>query len=1132
MPGNGRSHDEPSSTSPGTAVSSGNRTTDPERPFARAEPIQLERTSQPTPSTSGSFSASPRVELGKQIPRRPRVTAWLGVAFAFAFALLVTPAITADRWLDVLGFGTVELGQPAPYSVRVPPFAGAETRDAHVGGGGYVVARGEIATRAHTDNARAVAEATPHGPMALIAFFVLAFTIATIFAHHMKRSTRGRLVRVQIVSLVSIVMLAIATKVVMLTTPLSVLVVPVALFAMVPTMVLDRVVGLATGVLAALVVSFLGPFDLSVAILMLVQAATAGLVVAELPKNRWKSALVAGAVTTVLTVATYVLLVYLTQNRFPSFANFLHTPLFAASIGPLIATAVAVPLLPLYQLLVGEITHGKLVELEDLSNPLLRQISEKAPGTWQHSLMMANMAEIAANTIGANGRLVRVGAYYHDLGKSLAPKYFIENLEPGETSPHDQLPPEVSCDAIFSHVTEGIVTARRAGLHERIVDFMHMHHGNGVLEYFWGRCCEQGNPKGMSIEQFRYPGHPPQSRETAILAICDAVEAASRTLKKPDAKSIDALVQRIVYGKLHLGQLDESGLSMSDLRRVSDSLRETIKHANHGRIEYPWQKAQQDASASQQTTAAITGREVGTGPSPRLDSLDRKPQRDTGIRPAMDQVAEMIMLGDAEKKQPSAAIAETADLRKAGVPSEDLGIIETAPAVGTEHLRERPSKPSEPASASREGVWLRDAKDSSVVAAPPSITGDKPEAVPEPASDARADRRSRPPGPPPGARARSTTHPPPVAVRPTTTSSPPPIVPAAPGTLATPRSGSTTNAPPAGDRPASASQPPPDLITPATFGSPAARKRAATLPPTPLVQPPGVKRPTIPPLGMIKDQASGAVAMPPPASPPGDPAPEPPPRPDPIEPIGSSTLRGPTKPRPPASAPSTLAGMPVRPPHDARNAGPPAPVELENAVTNPPPLRRGTSSPPPATKLPGAILGPSGSNPRVPVTHVGHVPPRSVHSVGDDTDVNVPAVAPSDATRVGHAPGHDDASRTEPRMRKLELPLADRPDIAAHAESDEWGIETPVVPPTQAELRALLGAPDPTRLQSLDEIEALRLATQAEEPSDPEILQPQRRASKTTEVHPDDIEAAIELAPPARNRAPSAIAVAKPKKPE
>jgi len=280
--------------------------------------------------------------------------------------------------------------------------------------------------------------------------------------------------------------------------------------------------------------------------------------------------------------------------------------------------------LPIYQRLVGEITTGKLIALDDLSHPLLRQIAERAPGTWQHSLMMANLADIAANEIGANARLVRVGAYFHDLGKSLQPKYFIENLEPGEISPHDQLPPEVSCDAIFAHVTEGIVTARNAGLHERIVDFMHMHHGNGILEYFWGKTREQGNPKELSIDYFRYPGVPPQSRETAILAICDAVEAASRTLKKPDSASIDSLVQRIVYGKLHLGQLDESGLSMSDLRRVVDSLRDTIRHANHGRIEYPWQKEAGDTGSHIALSAS----------SPRLDSLDRPARADSVAMPS------------------------------------------------------------------------------------------------------------------------------------------------------------------------------------------------------------------------------------------------------------------------------------------------------------------------------------------------------------------------------------------------------------------------------------------------------------------------------------------------------------------
>ncbi|HEX7841946.1 MAG TPA: HDIG domain-containing protein, partial [Kofleriaceae bacterium] len=558
--------------------------------------------SQPLPSEpsrarrgSDDLGAShPRAALAKVIPRRAQVSWWLGLVLALGFAALVTPAITAEHWLLRDRAGTVTEGHPAPFTVRAPMTGHGSLRV----GGGVVVARGEVATREEAEISDAIAAAAPRGPALYLAFFALSFVLAALFTHHMRRSTKGRLIRVQAVSLAVIAMLAVAVKIVLLSTALSALVVPLALLAMVPTMVLDRTVGLATGVLAALVVSLLAPFAIGLALLLLVQAAAAGLVVTEGTRRRWLPALVAGGVTTLCTGATYLLVTYLTTGHAPELGDPLHSPWLAAAAGPALAAVIAAPLVPIYQLLVGEITQGVLIALADLGHPLLRQIAEKSPGTWQHSLMMANMAEIAANAIGANGRLVRVGAYFHDLGKSLQPKYFIENLEAGETSPHDLLPPEVSCDAIFAHVTEGIVAARKAGLHERIVDFMHMHHGNGVLEYFWAKCREQGNPRGLTIEQFRYPGHPPQSRETALLAICDAVEAASRTLTRPDAAAIDSLVQRIVYGKLHLGQLDESGLSMSDLRRISDSLRETIRHANHGRIEYPWQKAGQDASAS------------------------------------------------------------------------------------------------------------------------------------------------------------------------------------------------------------------------------------------------------------------------------------------------------------------------------------------------------------------------------------------------------------------------------------------------------------------------------------------------------------------------------------------------------
>ncbi|HLL23946.1 MAG TPA: hypothetical protein VK427_17550, partial [Kofleriaceae bacterium] len=216
--------------------------------------------------------ANPRAALSRTIPRRPRVSVALGIVLALVFGLVVTTAVTAERWLSTLGVGEVEHGKRAPITLRVAPFAGKETRDAHIGGGGVVIERGAIATREQADNAHLLQAATPRGALPYVAVFVLAFVFALIFSHHMRRSTKGRLTRVQIVNLVIVALLAIAVKAVMLATSLSILVIPIAVLSLVPTMVLDRVVGIATGVLAALVTSLLIPFDVSIAIVLLVQA--------------------------------------------------------------------------------------------------------------------------------------------------------------------------------------------------------------------------------------------------------------------------------------------------------------------------------------------------------------------------------------------------------------------------------------------------------------------------------------------------------------------------------------------------------------------------------------------------------------------------------------------------------------------------------------------------------------------------------------------------------------------------------------------------------------------------------------------------------------------------------------------
>ncbi len=1026
----------------------------------------------PRASSTADPLHGPRAALARVIPRRKRVTWWAGIVLAIGFAVLVLPIATADRWFGALGAGEIVAGERAGMTVRVPPFAGYQTPTGHIGGGGgVVIARGEVASRDDAVNVAEIAEATPHGAIPYLAYLVLAGVFAGLFVYHTRRSNRGRLVRVQLVSLALVLVAAALVKLVMLTTAISILAVPVCVFALVPTLVLDRVVGLATGTLAALVVAMLVPFDLGVAIMLLVQIATAGLVVAERPKHRLTAVIVAGAAATILTGLTYPMLQYLTTGHVPT--SELHDPLrsawVAAALGPAIATIVAIVALPIYQLLVGEITDRKLVELEDLSNPLLKQIAEKSPGTWQHSLMMANMAEIAANAIGASGRLVRVGAYYHDLGKSLAPKYFIENLEPGETSPHDKLPPETSCEAIFKHVTEGIVTARRAGLHERIIDFMHMHHGNGVLEYFWAKCKEQGNPGDLTVEHFRYPGVPPQSRETAILAICDAVEVASRTLKKAEPAAIASLVERIVYDKLHLGQLDESGLSMSDLRKISDSLRETIRHANHGRIEYPWQKAEQSASA-------IPNPLTSTGP--RLDSLDRPARADVVApptpKPAESDAYAETDVGNATPKlrSPRAEPAGSTPppLAARGRDSAELALDVTAPLV---------KEPS--AAQSKDGMSRVEMTTPSDDPAPRSASRSAP-----PTS------RSAPPTSPPidlVQRTRTPSDPPPVAEPVRTRSAnrtddtglrrratgdfvasnlirdgaPMHLDDAVPREAPERATGKHASAAAVLDsskeiaiftqeatRALEAAAKDIDILPPESPS--AVRKRAATIPPTPVRRPPTVQ----PPLGGRRS---------------------------PTMPPMVDGRRSPTMP-PPAT---------VKPPA--------AKVADDDASSTQPRMTR--SEPEQATTRPAMPRAPS----------------DEPTSVGDDTSPRVELPLPAPAISDPHLPVQSAA----PARSSWAKSLASRLDA-----DTEFGTDTPVSAPTKAELQALVDAPlDATRQQTYEEIERLHKLT-ASRRSEPELEFSRRAPHATSEVSEEDIESAIEVAPAARRTGAIGIAKKKP----
>ncbi len=261
----------------------------------------------------------------------------------------------------------------------------------------------------------------------------------------------------------------------------------------------------------------------------------------------------------------------------------------ACAGGGLLAGLLAALLRAPLERLFGRVSRERLLDLTDLEQPILQKIAQEAPGTWEHSRAMANLAEQAASAIGADALLTRVGAYYHDAGKTAQAKYFVENLGPDDRSPHDALEPDVSADAIMAHVVIGTKLLREGGAPEPVVEFAYTHHGTQLVEYFWERCKEQGNPKGLAEEAFRYPGMKPQTKETAILMLVDSIEAASRTIDPPERGHFEAMVQRVLFTKLASGQLDDSGLELADLRTIATRMTDTLVNMNHHRIKYPWQ---------------------------------------------------------------------------------------------------------------------------------------------------------------------------------------------------------------------------------------------------------------------------------------------------------------------------------------------------------------------------------------------------------------------------------------------------------------------------------------------------------------------------------------------------------------
>ncbi|KAB5484505.1 MULTISPECIES: HD family phosphohydrolase [Flagellimonas] len=247
-------------------------------------------------------------------------------------------------------------------------------------------------------------------------------------------------------------------------------------------------------------------------------------------------------------------------------------------------TLFAQPLIYMFEKLFGLISDVSLLELSDTNSKLLKELSDKAPGTFHHSLQVANLAEAAANEIGANAMLVRVGALYHDIGKMEHPTYFTEN-QITSVNPHDDLPPMESAKIIVDHVIDGIEIARKNNLPDRIIDFIRTHHGTTLVYYFFKK--QQELDKDVEEDDFRYPGPIPFSKETAILMMSDAVEAASKSLKNPTFVVIDEFVEKIVKGQMQTNQFLNANITLKEIEMVKKVLKQKLTNIYHLRVEYP-----------------------------------------------------------------------------------------------------------------------------------------------------------------------------------------------------------------------------------------------------------------------------------------------------------------------------------------------------------------------------------------------------------------------------------------------------------------------------------------------------------------------------------------------------------------
>lgn len=361
-------------------------------------------------------------------------------------------------------------------------------------------------------------------------------------------------------------------------------IIPFSCMPILLSILIEDKVAIVISALNVIFIAFLGKFSIDITLIALINVITVPIILKKVQQRNdiIYSALFMAIVNIVFTA---IIGYFLSSNMLDIAKKSLTT-----GISALVSGILAIGILPFLENIFDLVTNIKLLELSNPNHPLMKRLLLEAPGTYHHSVLVANLAEMAAESIGANAVLARVSAYYHDVGKLERPYYFKEN-QVGIDNPHDKIEPALSSSIILSHVVDGVRLGKKYGLPQAIVDIVGQHHGDSLVKYFYITMKNNSeNPEDVKEEDYKYKGPAPTTREGAIVMLADSVEAAVRSIQGPTKEKIEIMVDNIIKGRLEENQLSNSELTFRDIKNIREAFLKVLSGIYHERIEYPKEK--------------------------------------------------------------------------------------------------------------------------------------------------------------------------------------------------------------------------------------------------------------------------------------------------------------------------------------------------------------------------------------------------------------------------------------------------------------------------------------------------------------------------------------------------------------